>query len=46
MERDYQKEAQFWQIKYFELLQHSTQVIAAMGRPMLIEAQTKGDAAK
>jgi hypothetical protein len=33
------QEAEFWQQKYFEQLQHSTQVIAALNRPMLNAAQ-------
>jgi hypothetical protein len=32
---DWKAEAQFWQLKYFEQLIHSTQVISALSRPML-----------
>ena len=30
---DYQKLAQFWQMKYLELQQHTTQVIMLLSRP-------------
>lgn len=36
---DWQAESQFWQLKYFEQLLHSTQVITALGRPMLGQVQ-------
>lgn len=29
--------AQFWQMKYFELLGHSSQVIAQLGQPMMAQ---------
>ena len=32
---DWRAEAQFWQLKYFEQLMHSTQIITALSRPML-----------
>jgi hypothetical protein len=32
---DWKAEANFWQVKYFEQLLHSTQVITALSRPML-----------
>jgi hypothetical protein len=32
---DWQAQANFWQLKYFELLVHSQQVIAALNQPML-----------
>lgn len=31
----WQAEAQFWQLKYFEQLIHSTQIITALSRPLL-----------
>lgn len=34
---DYKAEAQFWQLKYFELMIHSNQIITALSRPMLTE---------
>lgn len=37
---DWKAEASFWQQKYFEQLLHSTQVITALSRPMLV-AQAK-----
>ena len=44
---DWQAEAQFWQLKYFEQLMHSTQVITALSRPMLAGyAQLQQAAAK
>lgn len=36
-ETDWHAEAVFWQQKYTEQLMHSTQVITALSRPMLIE---------
>lgn len=44
--RDWQAEAQFWQVKYFEQLLHSTQVITMLGRPTLLHAQQLQQAAK
>jgi hypothetical protein len=38
-QHNWQAEAQFWQLKYFEQLLHSTQVITALGRPMLVGVQ-------
>lgn len=32
---DWHAEAQFWQLKYFELMIHSNQVVTALSRPML-----------
>lgn len=32
---DWHAEARFWQLKYFELMIHSTQIITALSRPML-----------
>lgn len=47
------QEAVFWQSKYFEQLLHSTQIIAALNRPMLAAQaqqqaahQAAGEAAK
>jgi hypothetical protein len=34
---DYKREALYWQQKYIELLAHTSQVIAELSRPMLIE---------
>lgn len=34
-EHDWQAESKFWQLKYFELLSHSNQIIAALSRPLL-----------
>jgi hypothetical protein len=38
-EHNWEAEAQFWQLKYFEQLLHSTQIITALGRPMLMNVQ-------
>lgn len=46
---DYKAEAQFWQLKYFELMIHSNQIITALSRPMLTEqamAQLQAQAAQ
>jgi hypothetical protein len=37
---DYKAEAQFWQIKYFELLGHSNQIIAMLSRPFMQDQMT------
>lgn len=42
---DWQAEAKFWQLKYFEQLLHSTQVIAALSRPQIVEVQRQQQAA-
>lgn len=34
---DWKAEAQFWQVKYFELLGHSQQVITQLSRSFLVE---------
>lgn len=43
-EPDYKKLAQFWQMKYFELLGHSNSVIAALARPQVLAAQAQARA--
>lgn len=43
---DWKQEAEFWQLKYFEQLNHSTQVITALSRPMLSSVAAKRLAAK
>lgn len=35
-EIDWEKQAKFWQMKYFELLGHSSQVIGALARPSIV----------
>lgn len=42
---DWKAEAQFWQLKYFEQLVHSTQVISALSRPMIGQLQQLQQAA-
>lgn len=45
---DYKELAQFWQLKYVELMVHSNQVIAALSAPMLSQqlmAQLQAQAA-
>lgn len=45
---DWKGEAEFWQLKYFELMIHSNQVITALSRPMLAQqamAQLQAQAA-
>lgn len=32
---EWKAQAQFWQMKYFELLSHSNQIIAALARPTI-----------
>lgn len=38
---DWKAEAEFWQMKYFEQLNHSTQIITALSRPMLVAQAQK-----
>lgn len=38
-EQEWEKQAKFWQMKYFELLGHSNSVIAALARPQMLEAR-------
>lgn len=37
----WQREAQFWQLKYFELQQHTNQVIAALSRQTVANAMAE-----
>jgi hypothetical protein len=39
-------EVQFWQVKYFELLIHSQQVITALNRPLIQQIQASQAAAQ
>lgn len=39
-EKDWKSEAQFWQLRYFELQQHTNQVIAALSRAPIAETVT------
>lgn len=39
LQHNWQAEAQFWQLKYFEQLIHSTQIITALNRPLLGHVQ-------
>jgi hypothetical protein len=39
-------EVQFWQVKYFELLIHSQQVITALNRPLIQQLQASQQAAQ
>jgi len=32
---DFEAEAEFWQLRYFELMVHTNQIITALSRPLL-----------